>query len=48
LSWWYRWLGGRLEAEAHRRGLSVSEPVEELLRELKHTICKAGRPEGPV
>jgi hypothetical protein len=39
---------GRLEAGAHRRGLGVSEPVEGLLRELKHAICEAGRPEGPV
>ena len=43
-------MAGGLEAEAHRRGLSMSEPVEELLRGLKHTICKAGPvdPEGSV
>jgi hypothetical protein len=31
----------RLKAEAHRRGLSIPEFVEELLRELRYTICKA-------
>jgi len=31
----------RLKAEAHRRGLSVPEFIEELLRELRYTICKA-------
>jgi hypothetical protein len=31
----------RLKAEAHRRGSSVPEFVEELLRDLKYTICKA-------
>jgi hypothetical protein len=31
----------RLKDEAHRRGLSVPELVEELLRDLKYTICRA-------
>jgi hypothetical protein len=31
----------RLKAEAHRRGLSIPEFIEELLRDLKYTICKA-------
>jgi hypothetical protein len=31
----------RLKAEAHRRGLSVPEFVEELLRDLRYTICRA-------
>jgi hypothetical protein len=31
----------RLKAEAHRRGLSVPEFVEELLREFRYTICRA-------
>jgi hypothetical protein len=31
----------RLKAEAHRRGLSVPELVEELLRDLKYAICRA-------
>jgi len=34
-------LGKRLKAEAHKRGLSIPEFVEELLRELRYTICKA-------
>ncbi len=37
----------KLKAEAHRRGLSIPEFIEELLRDrgllrdLKHTVCKA-------
>jgi len=31
----------RLKAEAHRRGLSVPELVEEFLRDLRYTICRA-------
>jgi hypothetical protein len=31
----------KLKAEAHRRGLSIPEFVEELLRELRYTICRA-------
>jgi hypothetical protein len=31
----------RLKAEAHRRGLSVPEFVEELLGDLRYTICRA-------
>jgi hypothetical protein len=31
----------KLKAEAHRRGLSIPEFIEELLRDLKYTICKA-------
>jgi hypothetical protein len=31
----------KLKAEAHRRGLSIPEFVEELLKDLIYTICKA-------
>jgi hypothetical protein len=31
----------RLKAEAHRRGLSIPEFLEELLRDLRYTICRA-------
>jgi hypothetical protein len=31
----------KLKAEAHRRGLSIPEFLEELLKELRYTICKA-------
>jgi len=31
----------RLKAEAHRRGLSIPEFIEELLKELRYTICRA-------
>jgi hypothetical protein len=31
----------KLKAEAHRRGLSIPEFIEELLRELRYTVCKA-------
>jgi hypothetical protein len=31
----------RLKAEAHKRGLSIPEFVEELLRERRYTVCRA-------
>jgi hypothetical protein len=34
-------LAERLKAEAHRRGLSIPELLEDLLKELRYTVCKA-------
>jgi hypothetical protein len=31
----------KLKAEAHRRGLSIPEFLEDLLRDRRHTVCKA-------
>jgi hypothetical protein len=31
----------KLKAEAHKRGLSIPEFVEELLRERRYTVCRA-------
>jgi hypothetical protein len=31
----------KLKTEAHKRGLSIPEFVEELLRDLRYTICRA-------